>query len=87
MPLITISLSPASFFLSFQSRISEVTTHNSTLSDIVDSLGLVELNRVLYRCQDEEQDEGRGWGAYNVPNSGSLVYCGLQGAYIVKICV
>ncbi|KAK4310829.1 hypothetical protein Pmani_017632 [Petrolisthes manimaculis] len=63
----------------YKSRISEVTTHNSTLSDIVESLGLVELNRVLYRCQDEEQDEGRGWGAYNIPNSGPLMYCGLQG--------
>ncbi|KAK8737367.1 hypothetical protein OTU49_004452 [Cherax quadricarinatus] len=67
----------------YKSKISEVTTHNAVLSDIVSNLTLVDLNRVLYRCEEEEKDEGRGSGAYNIPNSGPMVYCGLQGVISV----
>ncbi|KAG0714453.1 Glycogen debranching enzyme [Chionoecetes opilio] len=67
----------------YKSRISEVTTHNPELTEIMNDLSLGDLNRVLYRCDDEEKDEGRGWGAYAIPGHGPLLYCGLQGVVSV----
>ena len=49
------------------------------LSDIVGSLSLSDLNKVLYRCNEEESDQGFGGGVYVVPTTGAMVYCGLQG--------
>ncbi len=43
-------------------------------------LSLVDLNFVLYRCDQEERDLSGGKdGVYIVPNHGPLVYAGLQG--------
>lgn len=42
-------------------------------------MSLADLNRALYRCDQEERDEGYDFGAYNIPNFGSTFYCGLQG--------
>lgn len=43
-------------------------------------LDLTTLNSVLYHCNQEENDITDGSiGCYNIPNSGQLVYCGLQG--------
>lgn len=43
-------------------------------------LDLVDLNVVLYRSEGEERDATAGViGAYNLPSTGSLVYCGLEG--------
>lgn len=49
------------------------------LTEIVSSLDLADYNRVLYRCDQEERDEGFGFGAYDIPSYGPTVYCGLQG--------
>lgn len=46
----------------------------------VGKLDLVELNVIMYRCNDEEQDSSDGKdGVYNIPNYGPLVYAGLVG--------
>lgn len=47
--------------------------------EIIDRLTLADLNRVLYRCDQEERDDGKGFNAYDVPNFRALVYCGFQG--------
>lgn len=49
------------------------------LKGIISKLNLDDLNRAIYRCDQEEKDMGLGSGSYNVPNYGSLVYCGTQG--------
>lgn len=54
-------------------------TTDGSLISIVGKMSLSDLNRALYRCDEEEQDEGKGVGVYNIPNFGSMVYCGLQG--------
>ncbi len=42
------------------------------------SMTLVDLNMALYRCNEEEVEDGRP-GSYVVPGSGPFNYCGLQG--------
>jgi hypothetical protein len=42
-------------------------------------MDLLDLNYALYRCDQEERDEGFGGGSYEVPGAGRFVYCGLQG--------
>ena len=49
------------------------------LDAIIANLSLSDLNRVLYRADPEEQDDGNGGGVYVLPDTGPLVYCGLQG--------
>ncbi|CCD26910.1 bifunctional 4-alpha-glucanotransferase/amylo-alpha-1,6-glucosidase NDAI_0J00180 [Naumovozyma dairenensis CBS 421] len=44
------------------------------------NLNLESLNAILYRAEPEEMDASAGRrGAYDIPNYGKLVYCGLQG--------
>ncbi|XP_050313135.1 glycogen debranching enzyme isoform X2 [Anthonomus grandis grandis] len=47
------------------------------LSQIISKMNLCDLNRALYRCDQEERDDGLD--VYNIPNFGPVVYCGLQG--------
>ncbi|XP_048587758.1 glycogen debranching enzyme-like isoform X2 [Nematostella vectensis] len=58
---------------------SETTSLVKELDTIVSNLSLADLNRVLYRCQDEEADDGNGGGVYVLEDEGALTYCGLQG--------
>ena len=44
-----------------------------------EGMDLLDLNFALYRCDQEERDDGLGGAAYEVPGAGSFVYCGLQG--------
>ncbi|XP_019762193.2 glycogen debranching enzyme isoform X4 [Dendroctonus ponderosae] len=49
------------------------------LEKIVSELTLADLNRTLFRCGEEERDEGNGFDTYNIPNFGPTIYCGLFG--------
>ncbi|KAG5898798.1 hypothetical protein JTB14_011008 [Gonioctena quinquepunctata] len=51
----------------------------SNLFAIIGKMSLADLNRALYRCDQEERDEGFGFDTYNIPNFGPMVYAGLQG--------
>jgi len=55
--------------------------------DIVSDLSLIDLNRVLYRCHEEEEKEGWGGGVYEIPGFGKFVYCGLQGIMSILSCI
>ena len=58
---------------------------STELEAILTRLSLNDLNRVLYRCDGEERDDGMGFGAYNIPNYGYLPYCGLQGNLCIHV--
>lgn len=49
------------------------------LRKIISILNLNDLNRTIYRCDQEERDMGKGSGSYDIPGYGRLVYCGTQG--------
>ena len=49
------------------------------LKEAVSNLDLLDLNYALYRCDQEERDDGHGGGAYVVPGAGAFVYCGVEG--------
>lgn len=43
-------------------------------------MDLSDINKALYRCDEEERDEtANKFGVYNIPGYGPLVYAGLQG--------
>ncbi|TKR64493.1 hypothetical protein L596_025014 [Steinernema carpocapsae] len=52
-----------------------------TVKDLHDSLKNTNfdiMNYIMFQCEGEER-ESKGSGAYDVPDFGKLVYCGLQG--------
>ena len=48
---------------------------------IITSLGLSELNILLYRCEAEENDSTPVNGTYDLPNYGKLTYAGITGLH------
>lgn len=67
-----------------QNTISLITSNKSSdLRVIVSRMDLVDLNKALYRCDQEERDEtSNKFGVYDIPGYGPLVYAGLQGNLI-----
>jgi len=57
------------------------------LNAIIGNLSLSDLNRVLYRADPEERDDGNGGGVYVLPETGALVYCGFQGMCLSVLLV
>jgi len=49
------------------------------LESYITSVSLNDLNRILFRCDGEERDDGKNFGAYNLGSYGDMKYCGLQG--------
>ena len=76
---------PPGSFMVFQTQLQGVySSLDSFCSRGADAafgdLNLVDLNVVLHRAEGEERDATGGEiGTYNIPGSGSLVYCGLEG--------
>ncbi|XP_070513892.1 glycogen debranching enzyme isoform X3 [Cardiocondyla obscurior] len=64
-----------------QDTILQITSNkNSDLHDVISCMDFSDLNKTLYRCDQEEREETRGkFGVYNVPGYGPFVYAGLQG--------
>ncbi|XP_025834354.1 glycogen debranching enzyme [Agrilus planipennis] len=52
---------------------------DNELKQIISKMNLNDLNRALYHCDQEEKDEGNGFGVYDIPGFGPMVYCGFQG--------
>lgn len=67
--------------MTLQNTILEMTSNEKSDShDIISRMNFSDLNKTLYRCDQEEREETQGkFGVYNVPGYGSLVYAGLQG--------
>lgn len=57
----------------------ETNVNNSEIENILSSLSYDELNILLFRCSQEESNEGINSDVYVIPNYGSLIYCGLRG--------
>lgn len=88
---ITLASSSKSAILKLRSRlklfgfrirspsISKPMSQGNELDQIIEKMTLADLNRTLFRCAEEEQDEGLGGGPYHLQNFGNLPYCGIQG--------
>lgn len=72
-----------SHFAKLEELVTSFRTESGTKYDeakaIITKLNLNDLNRAIYQCDQEDRDMGKGLGTYNIPNFGSMVYCGTQG--------
>nr|KAG5710257.1 hypothetical protein BaRGS_008973 [Batillaria attramentaria] len=59
------------------------TWDKSNYRAVVSRLTLGDLNRVMYRVDQEERDDNFGFSTYNIPNHGNLCYSGLRGVMSV----
>lgn len=64
-----------------QDTILQITSDKeSDVHTIISRMDFADLNKTLYRCDQEERDETMDrFGTYQVPGYSSLVYAGLQG--------
>lgn len=67
--------------IKLQDTVSEITSdETSKLQTAILGMNYSDLNKILYRSDQEERDEtSNRFGVYNVPGYGPLVYAGLQG--------
>ncbi|XP_078050064.1 glycogen debranching enzyme [Augochlora pura] len=74
-----VNIKPA--LAKLHNTISVITSSKSSdLRVIASRMNLVDLNKALYRCDQEERDEtSNRFGVYDIPGYGPLVYAGLQG--------
>jgi len=67
--------------MKLQNTISQITSNEKLeLHNIISGMDFSDLNKTLYRCDQEEREETQSkFGVYNVPGYDPLVYAGLQG--------
>ncbi len=59
---------------------SDLSALQNKIEKAVSGLSLVDINFVLFSCEQEERDRTGGErGAYDLPGHGKMVYCGLTG--------
>lgn len=51
----------------------------SNFREIVSEMDFSAYNRAMFRVTSEDESDGKGFRSYDIPNFGSLTYCGLQG--------
>ena len=79
IPTTTTAIQLIRSFLGCETTAEGGTKWRQALEDAVKDLNLLDLNYALYRCDQEERDDGHGGGAYVVPGAGAFTYCGLEG--------
>lgn len=52
---------------------------NVDLNKIIQDMTLVDLNTVLFCCDEEEKSDGKGISVYDIPGWQKLPYCGIKG--------
>uniref|UniRef100_A0A646QHN2 Glycogen debranching enzyme n=1 Tax=Hemiscolopendra marginata TaxID=943146 RepID=A0A646QHN2_9MYRI len=57
----------------------QVRPPSSEIEQLIQNLTLSDMNIILFRCGNEERDDIKGGGPYNIQRTGELPYCGLQG--------
>nr|XP_002130821.1 glycogen debranching enzyme-like [Ciona intestinalis] len=62
--------------------IASLHNSNTHFDKLVSKLNLRTLNRVLFRCNEEEMSDGFGISAYQIPSWQKLCYCGIAGIAI-----